>query len=89
MKFDNTFVRELPGDKETSNTLRQVHFRWQQLSGGVQGRTGGMGATSGRPHRRWAATGISSSDYMLRFAAADRGLMTGHGTAGRVGRAVD
>lgn len=24
MRFDNTFVRELPGDKETANTLRQV-----------------------------------------------------------------
>ncbi|WIA41728.1 hypothetical protein OEZ86_009071 [Tetradesmus obliquus] len=24
MRFDNTFVRELPGDKETSNSLRQV-----------------------------------------------------------------
>lgn len=24
MRFDNTFVRELPGDAETSNTLRQV-----------------------------------------------------------------
>lgn len=27
MRFDNTFVRELPGDKETSNTLRQVRGR--------------------------------------------------------------
>jgi hypothetical protein len=24
MRFDNTFVRELPGDKESANTLRQV-----------------------------------------------------------------
>lgn len=24
LNFDNTFVRELPGDKETSNSLRQV-----------------------------------------------------------------
>jgi hypothetical protein len=26
MRFDNTFVRELPGDKETTNSLRQVRL---------------------------------------------------------------
>lgn len=24
LKFDNTFVRELPGDPDTTNTIRQV-----------------------------------------------------------------
>lgn len=31
MRFDNTFVRELPGDKETSNLLRQVRLLSQQM----------------------------------------------------------
>jgi hypothetical protein len=26
MRFDNTFVHELPGDKETTNSLRQVRL---------------------------------------------------------------
>lgn len=34
MRFDNTFVRELPGDKETSNTLRQVRGRSQHTACG-------------------------------------------------------
>lgn len=26
MRFDNTFVNELPGDKEAANSLRQVRL---------------------------------------------------------------
>jgi hypothetical protein len=50
MSFDNTFVRELPGDKETSNNLRQVHFFGTSFQGAyIYVYSGGYGATSGRP----------------------------------------
>jgi hypothetical protein len=43
MRFDNTFVRELPGDKESANTLRQVTPLHGCGGGGGGGGEGGGG----------------------------------------------